>query len=152
MASALNSLPQKPRDVVAALLAEGVSSIDGPGWVYAYVIVGGSTVPNTLLVKVGASNDWERRMSEWEAQCFGEEQVWLVKIPAFYRFLTERVTHAILEHEAVSRPIKKCQYCGRFHQERFVMRIQGPFGSNVEEAVIEAIERAIKIVAEFFDL
>ncbi|KAL0562928.1 hypothetical protein V5O48_019150, partial [Marasmius crinis-equi] len=169
MLPALNTLSQALKDKVVATLGKGTRSIDGPGWVYAYIIVGGAAVPDALLVKAGASNNWERRMGEWERQCAGEEQVWLIKIPALYRFYTgeilgfwmpavltllsaESVAHDLLEHQALSRPIEECVYCKRQHQERFVFAMEDPYGVNVERAVIDAIELAVKIVAEHLAL
>ncbi|KAG7086290.1 hypothetical protein E1B28_009475 [Marasmius oreades] len=135
---------------IEELLSRGPDITDGPGIVYAFVIVGGTSRDNALMVKVGATKDWKRRMREWKNQCKGEEHVWLVGIESKYRFLTESCAHIMLENRALERPVVTCEYCGRKHMEKFVMKVKDRFASNVERELIQVIEEAKRRVNTYF--
>ena len=98
------------------------SRADGPGYVYAYLIKGESPLRSPefqfpfsadqqhspfLRIKVGRTNNVQRRLHEWRRSCAHSVPVLLGHHSTRYAHKLERVAHVALQRRALWRNVSR---------------------------------------------
>jgi len=109
-------------------LVKPISRADKRGFVYMIGV-------GPDLVKVGRTNNIERRKIEWRRQCPSQDQQWLFYVPTRWSHRLERVVHIHLAAHCEDRPRKICIDCGKRHQEIFSFRRRKNWSGYVKRII-----------------
>ncbi|KAJ3872471.1 hypothetical protein F5051DRAFT_507096 [Lentinula edodes] len=104
---------QKLRALYKSRQSCSISPTDGQGFLYAFV-------DNGNCWKIGMSNHYQRRKTEWERQCPCANRIWLPPIRVSWRRRSESLAHLSLELECFDRPHIYCAHCRKNHIEKFI--------------------------------
>ncbi|KAJ7729384.1 hypothetical protein DFH07DRAFT_995158 [Mycena maculata] len=98
------------------------SPSDGPGGVYNYT----SDTSGRTTMKIGCSIDPPARQRQWERQCCPEPQEWpgfYYEVPFAAKF--EKILHRYFKLMGAWLGPVRCNYCGRYHIEKFDLQLLG---------------------------
>ncbi|KAF8151173.1 hypothetical protein K438DRAFT_1778832 [Mycena galopus ATCC 62051] len=93
------------------------SPSDRPGKVYGLRV---KHPDGSVVLKVGRSNDPERRTEEWKCQCWKVDIVLLWEVPTNHALKLECLCHRLFKANDAWMTPEGCQSCGVFHREKFL--------------------------------
>ncbi|KAJ7242233.1 hypothetical protein C8J57DRAFT_1526275 [Mycena rebaudengoi] len=113
---------------------------DGPGVSYILTV---EHKDGTVELKAGRSNNEERRLKEWRAQCFRDKIELVFSVPTQHAKKLERIVHGKFKSLGTWITPYKCRSCGVFHREKFTFEFKG----GLEEAKKLMVELAAEMAA-----
>ncbi|KAJ3825933.1 hypothetical protein EV361DRAFT_50815 [Lentinula raphanica] len=118
-----------------------ISNADRAGWIYVFHEAGSSGG----IFKVGRTNNLERRIHEWKADCPGQLRTWLGAFWTPFAHRTEYLIHLALEAQCTCRPRFICD-CGTTHLEKFTFIGDDP-RTVFEELITPVIVEVVALVS-----
>ncbi|KAF8205156.1 hypothetical protein K438DRAFT_1757149 [Mycena galopus ATCC 62051] len=115
------------------------SPSDRPGKVYGLRV---KHPDGSVVLKVGRSNDTERRTEEWRCQCWKDDIVLLWEVPTNHASKLERLCHRLFKANDAWMTPEGCESCGVFHREKFLADELG--GSDEARKLVEQMAKKMR--------
>ncbi|KAF8205166.1 hypothetical protein K438DRAFT_1964254 [Mycena galopus ATCC 62051] len=110
------------------------SPSDCPGKVYGLRV---KHPDGSVVLKVGRSNDPERRTEEWKCQCWKDDIVLLWEVPTM-----QCLCHRLFKANDAWMTPEGCKSCGVFHREKFLADELG--GSDEARKLVEQMAKEMR--------
>ncbi|KAF8170507.1 hypothetical protein K438DRAFT_1773738 [Mycena galopus ATCC 62051] len=115
------------------------SPSDRPGKVYGLRV---KHPDGSVVLKVGRSNDTERRTEEWRCQCWKDDIVLLWEVPTNHASKLEHLCHRLFKANDAWMTPEGCESCGVFHREKFLADELG--GSDEARKLVEQMAKKMR--------
>ncbi|KAJ6626395.1 meiotically up-regulated gene 113-domain-containing protein [Mycena sp. CBHHK59/15] len=112
---------------VERAFARPCSIHDRPAYIYMHCV---EHPDGSLVIKVGRAKDVDRRLEQWQNQCYMDDIQLIWEIPCEHATKLERLVHLEFKSENAWLATSQCESCGVRHQEKFDVQKVG----GVEEA------------------
>ncbi|KAK7044604.1 hypothetical protein R3P38DRAFT_3176850 [Favolaschia claudopus] len=122
-----------------AALVRPPSAADGPGIVYWMKT---NNPDGSIESKAGFSNDPNRRLGEWERQCYRSDFELVSTTPTLHARKLERVVHIFFKIADLWKEPYCCESCSVYHREKFEVDEFGgiPAARNITEILRDLVD------------